>query len=141
MGHATAVAAALAAQTAISDEGLLENVTKRGQSIRKALREALAEHPNVGDVRGRGLFIGVEFVADKSTKTPFDPGMKLHKRIQQTAMQNGLLCYAMGGTVDGRTGDHVLLAPPYNINATHEAELVEKFTAAVLATLPGDPSP
>ena len=78
----------------------------------------------------------IDFVADKVTKKPFDPDLKIHKKIQETAMDHGLLCYGMGGTVDGKSGDHVLIAPPYTINSEHQQELVEKFTAAVTAALP-----
>lgn len=136
MGHATAVAAALATLTAIVDENLLENVLTRGKSLREKLAKEFSQHENVGDIRGRGLFIGVEFVADRETKEPLDATLKTHNRIQALAMQNGLLCYGMGGTIDGRRGDHVLLAPPYNINATEEQELVDKFVAAVRQALP-----
>jgi len=135
MGHVTAVAAASATVAAIRDENLLENILTRGQSLREGLRVALGEHPHVGDIRGRGLFIAIEFVEDRQSKKPFDPALRLHKKIQATAMQNGLLCYAMGGTIDGRNGDHVLIAPPYIINETHEAELLEKFHASVIDVL------
>lgn len=135
MGHATAVAASLATLQAIKDENLLENVVERGKQIRLELRKTLGDHPFVGDIRGRGLFIGVEFVADKINKTPLDPAARTHKKIQAAAMQHGLLCYGMGGTIDGKSGDHVLIAPPYIINADHQQELVEKFTAAVTAAL------
>lgn len=131
MGHATTVAASLATQKVIRDDELLINVSKRGKSILERLRKALADHDNVGDVRGRGLFIGVEFVSNKETKTPLDPTMKIHNRVQKTAFEEGLMCYGMGGTIDGQYGDHILLAPPYNIAAAEESELVEKFLKAV----------
>ena len=136
MGHATAVAASLATLKAIKKENLLDNVVARGKEIRAALRDALGDHPSVGDIRGRGLFIGVEFVADRETKEPFDPALKTHNRIQKAAMENGLLCYGMGGTIDGRRGDHVLIAPPYNINESQQQEVVEKFSASVVQSLP-----
>ena len=136
MGHATAVAAALAAQKVIRDEDLLSNVVTRGKSIRAELRTSLANHPHVGDVRGRGMFIGVEFVRDRETKEPFDPREKLHNKVQLEAMDGGLLCYGMGGTIDGQRGDHVLLAPPYNLGDTEQEELVKIFVAAVAAGLP-----
>jgi len=136
MGHATAVAAALAAQKVIRDEDLLSNVVTRGKSIRAELRTSLTNHPHVGDVRGRGMFIGVEFVRDRETKEPFDPTEKLHNKVQLEAMDRGLLCYGMGGTIDGQRGDHVLLAPPYNLGDTEQEELVKTFVAAVTAGLP-----
>jgi len=131
MGHATAVAASLATLKAIDNEQLLNNVHVRGNSLLTNLRENLGSHPNVGDVRGRGLFIGIEFVADKASKAPLDPKAKTHNKVQKAAMQHGLMVYGMGGTIDGRYGDHVLLAPPYIIEEAHESELVEKLTAAV----------
>lgn len=140
MGHATAVAAALAAQKVIRDENLLDNVARRGEQIKMQLRKAFENHPYIGDVRGRGMFIGVEFVEDRESKKPFDPALKLHNKVQAQAMDDGLLCYGMGGTIDGRCGDHILLAPPYNLNDRDQQELVEKLTAAVTAALPVHPS-
>ena len=135
MGHATAVAASLATLDVIRDEQLLDNVLQQGRAVRKQLRTALGEHPNVGDIRGRGLFVGVEFIADRETKEPIDPDRKTANLVQRAAFTNGLMCYGMGGTIDGRLGDHVLLAPPYNIHASQVDELVEKFATAVNATL------
>jgi adenosylmethionine-8-amino-7-oxononanoate aminotransferase len=137
MGHATAVAAALAAQKAIKAEGLLSNVVERGKAIQAGLKKNFANHPHVGDVRGRGMLIGVEFVRDRETKKPFDPASKIHNKVQLEAMERGLLCYGMGGTVDGRIGDHILLAPPYNLDDQEQEELLETFVAAVSGALPG----
>ena len=136
MGHATAVAAALATLRVINDENLLENVTARGASLKRKLQAALGDHAHVGDIRGRGLFIGIEFVKDRDTKEPFDPDLKLHQRVQKQAMGEGLLCYGMGGTVDGRLGNHILIAPPYTIEEPHEDEIVTKLSAAVAAAMP-----
>jgi len=135
MGHATAVAASLATLTAIEKEDLLANVNVRGASLLKQLKAQLANHPNVGDVRGRGLFLGLEFVSDRATKAPLDPTVKTHNRIQKAALERGLMVYGMGGTIDGRLGDHVLLAPPYILSEEQEGELVEKLVAAIHATL------
>ena len=131
MGHATAVAASLATLSVIEEQDLLQNVRSRGASLLTRLQDAFAAHPNVGDVRGRGLFLGVEFVADRDSKAPLDPAAKTHNRVQKAAMQRGLMVYGMGGTVDGRLGDHVLLAPPYIIDEDHEQEIVDKLSAAV----------
>ncbi len=136
MGHATAVAASLATLTAIKEERLLDNIALRGKEIRAGLRSALGDHQNVGDIRGRGLFIGVEFVANRESKEPFDPAEKTHNQIQRAAMSNGLLCYGMGGTIDGQRGDHILLAPPYTLNVEEQQELIEKFVASVNQCLP-----
>ena len=130
MGHATAVAAALATQQVIRNENLMQNVVARGDSIRTRLHDAFRDHPHVGDVRGRGLFIGVEFVSDRDSKAAFEPDRKIHNQVQKAAFEAGLMCYGMGGTIDGRHGDHILLAPPYNLSEAEETELVDKFTKA-----------
>ncbi len=136
MGHATAVAAALATLRVINDENLLDNVTVRGASLKTKLQAALGDHAHVGDIRGRGLFIGIEFVKDRDTKEPFDPDIKLHQQVQMQAMREGLLCYGMGGTVDGRLGNHILIAPPFTIEEHDEDEIVTKLVAAVAAAVP-----
>ena len=133
MGHTTAVAASLATIAAIEEENLLANVQTRGDSLKTRLSDALRDHPNVGDVRGRGLFIGIEFVADRTSRKTFDPGAKMHNKVQKEAMARGLMVYGRGGTVDGRSGDHVLIAPPYVIGPEHEDELAEKLIAAIAA--------
>ncbi|WP_454737534.1 aspartate aminotransferase family protein [Cupriavidus necator] len=137
IGHATACAAALAVQRTIAEDNLLANVLARGEQLRARLREALGEHPNLGDIRGRGLFVGVEFVADRDSKVTLDPALKTHARLKSAAMQNGLLVYPMGGTVDGVHGDHVLFAPPFICTPQDIDNIVERFAAAVQAVLPG----
>lgn len=136
MGHATAAAAALATLQVIRDESLLDNVVARGTSLRRKLQVALGDHAHVGDIRGRGLFIGVEFVKDRDTREPFDPDLKLHQRIKTQAMHDGLLCYAMGGTVDGKLGNHLLIAPPFTMDVHHEDEICSKLANAVAAAIP-----
>lgn len=136
IGHATACAAALAVQRTIAEDNLLANVQARGEQLRARLREALGEHPNLGDIRGRGLFVGVEFVADRGSKATLDPALKTHAQLKSAAMQNGLLVYPMGGTVDGVCGDHVLFAPPFICTPQDIDSIVERFAAAVRAVLP-----
>ncbi len=136
IGHATACAAALAVQRTIAEEELLANVLARGEQLRTRLREALGDHPNLGDVRGRGLFVGVEFVADRDSKATLDPALKTHARLKSAAMQNGLLVYPMGGTVDGVHGDHVLFAPPFICTPRDIDNIVDRFVASVQAVLP-----
>lgn len=136
MGHATACAAALAVQHVIERDGLMANVLERGEQLRSALRQELGEHPKVGDIRGRGLFVGVEFVADRATKATLDPSLRTHARLKKCAMDNGLLMYPTGGTVDGTHGDHVLLAPPFICTAADINEIVAKFVATVREVLP-----
>jgi adenosylmethionine-8-amino-7-oxononanoate aminotransferase len=120
LGHAAACAAALAVQKVIERDGLLARVQEAGARLQGLLQSRLGGHPNVGDIRGRGLFWGVELVQDRLQKTPFDPKLRLHARIKREAFSRGLMVYPMGGTVDGRYGDHVLLAPPF---ITSDAEL------------------
>jgi adenosylmethionine-8-amino-7-oxononanoate aminotransferase len=135
LGHAIACAAALAVQRVIAEEGLLARVREVGALLGRRLQERLGGHPHVGDVRGRGLFWGVELVADRSTKAPFDPARRVNARVKQAAFDAGLLCYPMGGTLDGRRGDHVLLAPPFTIDAGHVEVIVEGLAAAVDAAV------
>lgn len=131
MGHPVACAAALAVQEVIVEEDLLNNVRRRGKQLMSMLNEGLGNHPNVGDVRGRGLFVGVELVADRELKTPFASGLKIHATVKQAALDYGLMVYPGGGTVDGAIGDHVLLAPAYNVTSDEIDEIVSRFTAAL----------
>jgi adenosylmethionine-8-amino-7-oxononanoate aminotransferase len=131
MGHPLACAAALAVQKVIQRDGLLQNVRTRGAYFERRLRERFGNHHYVGDIRGRGLFWGLEIVADRSRKTPFDPGLKLHAGIKKAAMERGLMVYPMGGTVDGRSGDHVLLAPPFIMTEPDADEIVERLGLAI----------
>ncbi|MEX3931526.1 aspartate aminotransferase family protein [Paraburkholderia phymatum] len=135
IGHATACAAALEVQRVIADEHLLDNVKARGEQLRSLLREHYAQHPYVGDIRGRGLFVGVEMVKDRATKTPFDAKLKLHAAIKREAFQRGLMVYPMGGTVDGKIGDHVLLAPPFICTQRDIEEIVGRLTDAIEGAL------
>ncbi|MCB9957381.1 MAG: aspartate aminotransferase family protein [Rhodospirillaceae bacterium] len=135
MGHPTACAAALAVQKTIEEDDLLANVRTQGQALREALTARFGNHPNVGDIRGRGLFLGLELVADRLTKAPIDPARQVHASIKSAAMARGLMCYPMGGTIDGKSGNHILLAPPFIINSSHVEEIVEKLGEAVDAGL------
>jgi len=135
IGHATACAAALAVQRTLREERLLDAVQARGKELALALAERFGNHPHVGDVRGRGLFRGIELALDRATKTPFDPALKLHARVKKEAMIRGLCCYPMGGTIDGRQGDHVLIAPPFIITRGQIGELVDKLAEAIDAAI------
>ncbi|MFM2089381.1 MAG: hypothetical protein RLZZ237_4250 [Pseudomonadota bacterium] len=135
IGHATACAAALAVQQQIEERDLLANVLAMGDLLQQRLRQRFSGHPHVGDIRGRGLFLGLELVRERASKQAFDPALRLHARIKAQAMQAGLMCYPMGGTIDGLHGDHVLLAPPYIINASHVDEIVDKLGTAIDASL------
>ncbi|WP_028601162.1 aspartate aminotransferase family protein [Ottowia thiooxydans] len=120
VGHPVACAAALAVQRIIQRDGLVERVAALGPRFEKMLRDSLGDHPHVGDIRGRGLFWSVELVADRASNQAFNPALKLNARIKAAAERQGLLCYPGGGTIDGASGDHILLAPPYIVT---ESEL------------------
>lgn len=135
MGHPMAAAAAVAVQTVIERDRLLDNVVAMGDRLRNRLEERFGDAPHVGDVRGRGLFMGVEIVEDRAAKTPFDPALKLHAHVKREAMARGLMIYPMGGTVDGVRGDHVLLAPPFIVTETEIDEIVERLGDALDAAL------
>ncbi len=135
IGHPIACAAALAVQQAIEDERLLDRVRTMGRRLREGLEARFGGHPHVGDIRGRGLFQAIELVQDRSTRAPFDPALRLHARIKQEAMARGLLVYPMGGTIDGRAGDHVLLAPPFIVETPHVEAIVERLGEALDAAL------
>ena len=135
IGHATACAAALEVQRVIAEDKLLDNVRARGEQLRHVLRTHYTNHPFVGDIRGRGLFVGVELVEDRSTKAPFDPKKKLHSVIKSEAMKRGLMVYPMGGTVDGTAGDHVLLAPPFICTSEQIEAIASRLTDAIDSAL------
>ncbi|PZR96937.1 MAG: aspartate aminotransferase family protein [Stutzerimonas stutzeri] len=135
VGHPLACATALAVQQVIERDDLLANVRRQGARLEQRLRERFGNHHHVGDIRGRGHFWGVEIVADRSTKAPFDPALKLNARIKQAAQERGLLIYPMGGTADGTAGDHVLLAPPFIIDAAAVDTIVERLGDALDASL------
>ncbi|WP_062474900.1 aspartate aminotransferase family protein [Variovorax boronicumulans] len=131
LGHPMACAAALAVQQVIRRDGLVAKVRDDGVAFGAMLAAALGDHPHVGDIRGRGFFWGVELVADRASKQPFDPALAVNARLKKDAMARGLLCYPFGGTVDGRQGDHVLLAPPYIATRDHLQEIVARLAASV----------
>lgn len=127
MGHPTACAAGLAVQRTIEDDDLLNNVNVQGALLMEALRERFGRHRHIGDIRGRGLFLGLEIVADRASKAPMPAADRIHVAIKREAMNQGLMCYPMGGTIDGLKGSHVLLAPPYIIDQGHVHEIVDKL--------------
>ena len=135
LGHAVACAAALAVQQVIERDDLLAQVRDRGDLLMAALRDTFGNHPHVGDIRGRGLFIGLEFVSDRDSKQPFEPELQLNATLKRVAMEHGLMCYPMGGTIDGRRGDHVLLAPPFIVSATEVEQIVLRLDRALHQTL------
>jgi adenosylmethionine-8-amino-7-oxononanoate aminotransferase len=133
--HPVGCAAALAVQRVVEREGLLARVKQAGARLMTLLSERFGDHPNVGNIRGRGLLIAMELVEDRATKTPFDPELALHQRAKTEAFARGLLIYPGGGTADGRAGDHVLLAPPYNVTDAELATIVELLAETLDAIL------
>jgi len=131
LGHPTAAAAGVAVVNAMLDRKLIPRVKTQSKKLIAALHTQFGQHPNVGDIRGRGLFQGIELVADRDTKAPFDPSRKIAPKIKKAAFEAGMICYPMSGTIDGQTGDHVLLAPPFIISDDQIDELVQKLAGAI----------
>jgi len=137
LGHPVAAAAGRAVVEKLLREGLVARAGVQGAALRAALDDRFGQHPHVGDIRGRGLFLGLELVADRETKAPFDPARGIAARIKAEAFEAGLICYPMAGTRDGRQGDHVLLAPPFIIEEAQIGELTDKLATAVERALAG----
>ena len=135
IGHPVAAAAALAVQQVIERDDLLARVRSRGATLRRMLGDVFGVHEHVGDIRGRGLLLALEFVQDRASKEPFAPERRLHAVLKQKAMERGLMVYPMGGTIDGQRGDHVLLAPPFIATAADLSEIVSRLEEAVEAAL------
>lgn len=136
LAHPAACAAGLAVVKAILQRGLIDQVNTMGDGLQSALNQQFGQHPNIGNIRGRGLFIGLEIVEDRSGKKPFDPALGINKKLKRAAFEAGLICYPMGGTIDGKHGDHVLLAPPYIMQERHIDEIVTKLSAGLDEALP-----
>lgn len=135
LGHAVACAAALAVQQVIERDGLLQKVKRDASVLQALLADKFKNHPHVGDIRGRGFFWGIELVQDRASKAPFDLARRLHAKVKAAAFARGLLVYPMGGTVDGRYGDHILLAPPFIASQDELAQIVSRLAEALDAAL------
>ena len=135
IGHPAAAAAGHAVVSAILDRGLIPRVQEQGEKLAKRLEAKFGQHPHIGDIRGRGLFRGIEIVEDRATKAPFDPSKGVAGKIKKAAFAEGLICYPMSGTIDGRNGDHVLLAPPFIIEDDQLDELTDKLDRAIAAVI------
>ncbi|MEM5543172.1 aspartate aminotransferase family protein [Sulfitobacter sp. AS92] len=131
IGHPVAAAAGLAVVQEILENDLIPQVTARGTYLQQQLEARLGQHPHVGDIRGRGLFRGVELVADRGSKTPFDPKYGVAAKVKKAAFAEGLICYPMPGARDGRVGDHILLAPPFIASEAELSGLVDMLATAI----------
>ncbi len=129
--HPIACAAALEVQRIIREEDLLANVQAMGERLNAGLAAKLGQHPHVGDIRGRGLFRAIEFVADRDTKRPFEAKRGVGASLKAAGLAHGIAVYPSSGTMDGVLGDHVIVAPPYNVIAAEVDEIVERVTAMV----------
>lgn len=130
-GHPTSCAAGLAVLNKIVDGGLLGRCAEMGEKLHTSLQAEFGQHPHVGDIRGRGLFRGIELVEDRSTNRPFAPELSIHSQIKKAAFAAGLACYPMGGTIDGKSGDHILLAPPFILDENHIDEITRNIAIAL----------
>lgn len=110
-------------------------MAQKGEYLKSQSKATLGQHPNVGDIRGRGLFVGIEFIASQEDKSPFDPAMNIAGNLKKNAFKSGLACYPAQGTIDGKAGDHVLLAPPFIITNDEIDMLVERLAMAISATI------
>ena len=137
LGHPVAASAGRAVLQELHDHSLVQRVREVGDTFQKALHDTFAQHPHVGDIRGRGLFWGIEFVADRETRTPFDPQNGYAGKLKKAAFAEGLVCYPMPGTRDGQHGDHVLLAPPFIMSDSQVDEVTSRLGRAVAAVFPG----
>ncbi|AUQ71630.1 aspartate aminotransferase family protein [Phaeobacter inhibens] len=136
IGHPVATAAGLAVVRALLDRGLVKRSAEMGETLHAALVARFGQHPHVGDLRGRGLFRGIELVADRESKMPFDPGLGIAGKLKKAAFEAGLICYPMAGTRDGRNGDHILLAPPFILSEDQIGEITDKLEVALDQVLP-----
>jgi len=135
LGHPVAAAAANAVIKKLINNDLVTRSAEKGKKLSNMLERKFSQHPNVGNIRGRGLFQGIEFVEDREKKKPLDPGLKFATKLKMNAFEAGLICYPMSGTRDGKNGDHVLLAPPFIIEDSQMDELIEKIDIAIIKTL------
>ncbi|MBX2836271.1 MAG: aspartate aminotransferase family protein [Gammaproteobacteria bacterium] len=135
LGHPVAAAAAYAVLTELFEKQLVNRVSKKAAFLQSRLQAHLGQHAHVGDIRGRGFFWGLEFVADKQTKKPFDADKQLAAKLKKAALEQGLVCYPMPGTRDGKSGDHILLAPPFIATDDELEDAIERLVRAVDAVL------
>ncbi|NCQ25147.1 MAG: aspartate aminotransferase family protein [Rhodobacteraceae bacterium CG17_big_fil_post_rev_8_21_14_2_50_63_15] len=135
IGHPIACAAADVVVQKLTTGGMTRRAAQMGEKLDAALHTVFGQHPHIGDIRGRGMFRGLEIVEDRASKAPFSPEREINKALKKAAFEAGLICYPMGGTIDGRQGDHVLLAPPFILTEAQIEELTDKLSAALKSVL------
>lgn len=133
--HTACCAAGVAVQKIVERDRLVERVHKMEGALRNTLAEATKDIEAVGDIRGRGFFQALELVADRKTRAPFPAERKLFMKIRQKAFDNGLICYPVGGNVDGVNGDVIIIAPPYNVTDTELDEIAQKTALSIAQVL------
>ena len=134
-GHTLACAAATAVQEIVIRDRLVEQVNVQGETLLALLGESLDHLDAVGDIRGRGYFVGVELVADRERKRAFDPALQLTEVIRRRTLEKGLICYPVSGTIDGVSGDAVIIAPPFNATTSELEEIIDKLAEGLQLAL------
>lgn len=135
LGHPIATAAGLAVVSKILNNNLVDRVMQQGAVLKDQLNQTFGQHANIGDIRGRGLFVGLEIVENRISKRPFASDKNIAAKVKAAAFEEGLACYPMSGTRDGKLGDHVLLAPPFIIEDNQIEELTQKLKNAIKAVI------
>lgn len=137
--HPASCAAGLAVQRIVERDRLVAKVAADGPYLQRRLREALGQHPHIGDIRGRGFLQGLEIVADRETREPFDPALAIFRRVMKAGFDNGLIVYPTGGNVDGEKGDQLIVAPPYNATRAELDEIVDLLPRVIDEALAAAP--
>ena len=131
--HPVATAAGNAVLDYLEQHGLFGRVEPAAAQLRAALT-ALEAHPHVGEIRGMGLLLGIEFVGDRATRAPFPKEAGIAEKIRQAALRQNVLTYPSQGCVDGQRGDHILLAPPFIVSSEECSQLAQALQFAVAQT-------
>lgn len=134
-GHTLGCAAAAMVQEIVQRDGLVDRVRAQGETLLSDVRQALGNIDAVGDIRGRGHFVGIEFVSDRVTKKSFDPNLQFTETLRARTLEAGLICYPVGGTIDGISGDVAIIAPPYNASRPELDEIIDKLVTSVSKAL------
>jgi adenosylmethionine-8-amino-7-oxononanoate aminotransferase len=134
-GHTAACAAGIAVQRVIARDRLVERVHSRGAELKGQMSEALAGIDEIGDIRGRGYFIGIELVTDRASKAPFPRQRRLSFDVGARCFADGLICYPCSGNVDGTNGDTIIVAPPYNASDAELEEIAPKLANGIRSAL------